>query len=573
MQKNKLLKRKGTIRMNFNLLFAFILMVITIVPNMYAQVIPQYQNITTQFTKTVSLNYLVYIPPNYRPSESSALLLYLTGLEGIDDINMIRDSGPPKAVESGMEYDYFIVAPQLPGDVHWDPDALNALMDELNQSYNIDNSRCYITGIGDRGGWGVYEFCVSYPGIFKKIAPIGAAACTEICRIGNASTWIFHGELDEVVPVEDAENMFFEIDYYCGTDCQLTVYDSLGHNIWDQVYSGDSLWQWLFGSVPTYGGNSPQPTIKSFSKEITKDIDDDYLLYLPVDYSSTETDWPLMIFLHGAGSAITNINAIREVGPPMLYEQGMDSNFVLVCPQLYDDVHWDVDRLYTLTNYIIDNYNIDLNRIYITGLSRGGFGTWEFAVSYPNLFAAVVPISARDVPGVERLVNSNIWIFHGALDDGVPWQGSQFMYNRLVNISANANLTMYPGVGHWAWIPAYETDSLWTWILAQNNVNTIVSEQSMIDVDFELSNSYPNPFNLTTTIHYKIPNNSLVNLTIYDTTGRVTTILRNEYQTAGDYVIQWHGLDSSGKPVSSGIYYYQLKTNGNIHTKKMILLK
>jgi len=280
-----------------------------------------------------------------------------------------------------------------------------------------------------------------------------------------------------------------------------------------------------------------------------------------------------VIFLHGSGSAITNINAIREVGPPMLYEQGMDSEFVLVCPQLYADVHWDVDRLYTLTNYIIGNYKIDSNRIYITGLSRGGFGTWEFAVSYPDLFAAVVPISARDVPGVERLIDSNVWIFHGALDDGVPWQGSQFMYNRLANISANVKLTMYPAVGHWAWIPAYETDSLWTWMLSQNNVNTSLSEKSLVDSEFELSNSYPNPFNLTTTIRYKIPNSSLVNLTIYDTTGRVIKILRNEYQTAGEYEIQWQGSDNSGRPVSSGIYFYQLKTNGNIQTKKMILLK
>jgi len=573
MQNTDVITRKWSIRLIFYFLFAILFLLLSIVPNGYAQVVPEYRNITTQITKTVSLNYLVYTPPNYRPNEPWPLLLYLTGLEGVDDINMIRESGPPKAVESGMEYDYFIIAPQLPEDALWDPDALNALIDDVNQSYNIDDSRCYITGIGDRGGWGMYEFCVSYPGIFKKLAPIGAPACTEICRIGDVSTWIFHGKLDEIVPVEDAENMLFEIDYYCGTDGHLTVYDTSGHNVWDQVFAGDSLWQWLFGSVPVYGGNSPVPTTKSYTKEITKDINDNYLLYLPVDYESTEDDWPLMIFLHGAGSAITNINAIRDVGPPMLYEQGMDSDFVLVCPQLYADVHWDVDRLYTLTNYIIDNYKIDQSRIYITGLSRGGFGTWEFAVTYPDLFAAVVPISARDVAGVERLINSNVWIFHGALDDGVPWQGSQFMYNRLTNISANVQLTMFEGVGHWAWIPAYEMDSLWTWILSQKNKNASAIEELNSDKEFELGNSYPNPFNLTTTIRYEIPNKSLVNLIIYDTTGRVVRTLKNGYQPAGVYEIQWQGHDDSGKPVSSGIYFYQLKTNGYIQTKKMILLK
>ena len=91
--------------------------------------------------------------------------------------------------------------------------------------------------------------------------------------------------------------------------------------------------------------------------------------------------------------------------------------------------------------------------------------------------------------------------------------------------------------------------------------------------EFELSNNYLNPFNSTATIHYKIPDNCMVNLTIYDTTGRVIKILRNEYQTAGNYVIQWQGDDHSGRPVSSGVYYYQLKTNDTIQTKKMMLLK
>jgi len=573
MQQSEFFKYKGSLQLNFFFFFVILLMLISSTLNIYAQVLPEYHNITTQITKTVSLNYLVYSPPNYQPSEAYPLLLYLTGLDGVNNINSIRQSGPPKEVESGMQYDYFIIAPQLPGDVHWDPDALNALVEKVKQSYHIDNLQCFITGIGDIGGWGAYEFCVSYPGVFRKLVPVGATACTEICRMGDVPTWIFHGELDDIVPVEDAENMFYEIDYYCGTECHLTIYDSVGHDICDQVFSEDSLWYWLVGSVPIYSGNSPVPAIRSFSKVITKDIDDNYLLYLPVEYNNTGTDWPLMIFLHGSGSAITNINDIRLAGPPMLYEQGMDSNFVLVCPQLYADVHWDVDRLYTLTEYIINNYNIDASRIYITGLSRGGFGTWEFAVSYPNLFAAVVPISARDVPGVERLIDSNVWIFHGALDNGVPWQGSQFMYNRLLNISANVQLTMFAGVGHWAWIPAYEMDSLWTWILTQNNPNATITEASIEIEGFELSNSYPNPFNGTTDISYKIPINSLVNLVIFDISGREVKTLKNEYQTAGYYKIKWQGYNNSGNPVSSGVYFYQLKTNGYVYTKKMTLLK
>ena len=534
----------------------------------FTQTLPEYHNITTEFTKTVNLNYLLYAPPNYRPNEPWPLVLYLTGAECIDDINIIRQSGPPKAVESGMNYDYFIVAPQLPGDSHWDPDALNALLNEIQRDYNIDDSRCYITGIGDRGGWGVYEFCVSCPGIFKRVAPISATACTEICRMGDVSTWIFHGKQDEIVPVADAENMLYELEYYCETESQLTIYDSLGHEIWDRAYSEDGFWEWFIGSTPTFINDSAKATLKEFSKEVTVEIDDDYLLYLPKNYDNSDRDWPLMVFLHGAGSAIQNIDNIRQAGPPMLYEQGMDSDFVLICPQLYADIHWNVDRLYVLTQYIINTYKIDESRIYLTGLSRGGFGTWEFAVSYPDLFAAVVPISARDVPGVERLINTNVWIFHGAQDDGVPWQGSQFMYNRLNAVSANVQLTLFEGVGHWAWIPAYEMDSLWTWILSQENeLVSVINKLEYIN-NFALEGNYPNPFNNSTTIRYYIPKTTKVTLRIHNINGHIIEYLVNHKQEPGFYSVNW-----DARNVSTGVYFYRIQAEGFQQVKKMLLIK
>ena len=85
------------------------------------------------------------------------------------------------------------------------------------------------------------------------------------------------------------------------------------------------------------------------------------------------------------------------------------------------------------------------------------------------MFAAVAPIAARDIPGVERLTQSNIWIFHGQDDDGVPWQGSQYMYNRLKNVKANVKLSLFENVGHNAWDQAYNSDEFWQWLLAQKN--------------------------------------------------------------------------------------------------------
>ncbi len=540
-----------------------------------AQVLPEYHSLQTNFSKQVDLDYLLYLPPNYRPNEAYPLVVYLTGEDCINDINQIRNYGPPKALEMGMDYDYFVVAPQLPGDVHWDPDAVMALVQDIESNYHINTDELYITGIGDRGGWGVYETAASYPNTFTKLAPMGATAMTEICRIGeNASTWIFHGAQDSLVPVADAENMQFELSYYCSNDVQLTVFDSLGHNVWNEAYGMDDFWLWFTGTLPNYNSSPAEPEVHHLSTVVNKYFDDNYLLYLPQDYQNDNRDWPLVIFLHGSGSAINNIDDIRHAGPPYLYEHGMDNQFVLLAPQLYDNVHWDVDRLHVLTQEILNNYHIDNSRIYITGLSRGGAGTWEYAVSYPNMFAAVVPISARDIPGVERLADSHVWIFHGGADTGVPYQGAQWMYNRLVAVGADVRLTMYPGVGHDAWTAAYATDSLWTWMLSKQSTYTATDPEEFSPVpSFQLLNNYPNPFNPATTIRYGLPKDSPVNLIIYDLNGREIWHYSESMQPAGWHQVQWNGRNRSDELVSTGVYFYRLQAGNFVDVKKMVFMK
>ncbi len=538
-----------------------------------AQVVPEYHNISTEYTKTVELDYLLYIPSDYRPNEAWPLVVYLTGMESVDDINSIRNYGPPQLVEMGMEHDFFIVAPQLPGDVHWDPDGLHALLEEVESNYHIDENQRYITGIGDRGGWGVFEFGVSYPGIFQRFAPMGAPACTEICRLGDeTSTWMFHGAQDSLVPLADPENMLFEMQTYCGTEDQLTIYDDLGHEVWERGYSEEGFWEWFVGTAPSFTGPATTASIETFSTDISKEIDDDYLLYLPVGYENNNDNWPLVLFLHGSGSAIQNIDDIRHGGPPLLYEQGMNSDFILLCPQLHANVHWDVDRINVLTRYIIETYRVDPSRIYITGLSRGGFGTWEYAVSYPNLFAAVVPIAARDVPGVERLVNSNIAIFHGALDDGVPWQGSQFMYNRLEAVGANVQLTLFDGVGHNAWDPAYNTEGLWIWLLNQQNDQVSVSDNDPAPLESFLVENFPNPFNPSTTISYRLMEQAIITLKVFNVLGQEVITLLDDSKDQGIYNIQWAGTDQSGSSVSTGVYFCRLQAGDYSKTIKMVYL-
>jgi len=308
--------------------------------------------------------------------------------------------------------------------------------------------------------------------------------------------------------------------------------------------------------------------------EITKTIDDDYLLYLPIGYDDNPQDWPLVIYLHGSGSAIWDLDAIRDGGPPQLFEEGMDTDFVLLCPQLHDDVHWDVDRIHALTLEIMETYGIDEHRVYLTGLSRGGFGAWEFGVSYPNLFAGVVPISARDVAGVERLANTATWIFHGDQDTGVPWQGSQVAFDRLNAADGDVHFTLYEGVGHWAWEPAYATLGLWTWLLSQENeLADVINPDEQIPGDGVLRGNFPNPFNPTTTLRFGLPEDSEVTLIVYDIQGKLVKSLVNEAMPGGWHDVTWNAVDQRGNPLSTGVYLCRLDAENYSRTIRMLYLK
>jgi len=426
---------------------------------------PEYHQAELSIEKQIDLDYLLYVPASYEPNTSWQLVLYLTGSDSSESMS----SGMGKALEAGLDCNFFLVVPQLNEAGIWDVEALMQLVTDIESRYNIDTDNRGVIGFGDEGGYGVWDVATSYPGAFSKMVPISAPACTEICRLGGGSVRIFHGALDTLVPVADAVNMHFELNHYCGSDVEITLFDSLGHNIQDEVFLNEDFWMWYTGSEFTQVKQKPQVMKEHYSSQVSRRVSDNYLLYLPKGYSWKSQQWPLLVFLHGSGSAIQDIEKIRTMGPPRLFEEGMDSDFVLLAPQLHDNLPWDIERTYALIRKMISEHKIDASRIYITGLSRGGFGTWELAVDHPEMFAGVVPISARDIPAVERLASSNLWIFHGGDDDGVPWQGSQFMFNRLDKAGANVKYSLYEGVGHNAWDRAYGDPSMWQWLLAQTN--------------------------------------------------------------------------------------------------------
>jgi len=198
-----------------------------------------------------------------------------------------------------------------------------------------------------------------------------------------------------------------------------------------------------------------------------------YLFYLPRNYEKGNKKWPLLFFLHGRGERGTDINLVKTHGPPKLIEQGRSFPFIVVspqCPLTLQEWDWRIlDRLFT---EIEKNYRVDPTRIYLSGLSMGGYGSWTWAMHRPERFAALVPICGRGDPGqVCALKDIPVWTFHGAKDEVVPVQMTEDLVRALKECGGNVKFTIYPDARHDSWTETYNNPELYSWLLQQRKSN------------------------------------------------------------------------------------------------------
>jgi len=207
----------------------------------------------------------------------------------------------------------------------------------------------------------------------------------------------------------------------------------------------------------------------NFEKEISIKLTANYLLYLPKDYKETDKKYPLVLFLHGAGERGTDIEKVKIHGLPKLINEGKDFPFIVVSPQCPENIFWNVDILSALLDEIEANYRVDKNKIYITGLSMGGNGTWSLALANPNRFAAIAPVCGWSVPSVACTIKHlPIWVFHGAKDVVVPVSSSEIMVERLKSCGSDVKFTVYPEANHDSWTETYNNEELYKWMLEQS---------------------------------------------------------------------------------------------------------
>jgi len=216
------------------------------------------------------------------------------------------------------------------------------------------------------------------------------------------------------------------------------------------------------------------PKQYQFTKTLSAQVN--YLLFLPKGYDAKgEKRWPLMLFLHGAGERGTNLWKVTTHGPPKNVATQPDFPFILVSPQCPEHQLWSRDVLLGLLDDIIAAYAVDTNRVYLTGISMGGYGTWDLGMTHPERFAAIVPIcgggelitvimSIRDKG--QALRSLGVWAFHGGKDPIVPLAESQRMVDVAKKLGVqDVKLTVIPDASHDCWTEAYKTPELYDWLL------------------------------------------------------------------------------------------------------------
>jgi predicted peptidase len=205
----------------------------------------------------------------------------------------------------------------------------------------------------------------------------------------------------------------------------------------------------------------------NFKNEIKTDIEVNYIIKLP---ENQKEKFPLLVFLHGSGERGSDLELVKNHSP-FTYQNLMKTDVALLAPQCPANTWWNTNAIYELIQSICKQYNIDKSRIYLTGLSMGGWGTWKLATEHPELFAAVAPVcgvtDTNIFRNIEVLKNTPVHIFHGALDDIVSPNRSIDIYQKLRKVNPNCSLSIFPNDNHNSWDSAYSDPKFYEWLFAQ----------------------------------------------------------------------------------------------------------
>jgi len=223
-----------------------------------------------------------------------------------------------------------------------------------------------------------------------------------------------------------------------------------------------------------------------------------FYAYTPSSYEEGGPEFPLLVFLHGAGEKGNSANdpgklelVLRNGPPKLIQREEWDPTYplIVVSPQCHDG-GWNADKIHEFIGYLIDHYQLNRRRIYLTGLSMGGYGTFSYVGNYgdDSFVAACVPICGGGSPSkANNFLNIPTWAFHGDADGTVSVNNSIIMIEAInaLNPLSKAKLSIYPGVGHNSWSMTYDGTGMGT---ESNDYDAF--NQSIYDWMFEFQKEF-----------------------------------------------------------------------------------
>ena len=225
-------------------------------PLLHAAAVQAPKSVKINQAQKLEVNFLLYLPKDYNKKKDAKwpVILFLHGAgERGDDLNRVKVHGPPKLVENGENLPFIIVSPQCPKGKVWDADVLTALLDHVCDTYRVDKSRQYLTGLS-MGGYGTWGLGIKECDRFAAIAPIcGGGNFIEIYNASGVKgaamrtlgVWAFHGGRDNVVPLAESDKMIADLKKFGHPNPKLTVYREARHDSWTKSYDNPKLYEWF----------------------------------------------------------------------------------------------------------------------------------------------------------------------------------------------------------------------------------------------------------------------------------------------------------------------------------------
>ena len=449
-------------------------------------------------SKTETMDFWFFMPSDEtaKTDDGFPLMLFLHGSgERGDDPTAVKNHGPAKLCDNpeiAKTWKFITLSPQCKRGAYWSPLQLIKLIDQVCESYPVDRSRIYVTGLS-MGGYGTWSVASVAGSKIAAIAPICGWFDTEKASTITMPVWAFHGDADQAVNVESERAMINAVKDAGNPDVIFTVYPGVPHDSWTRTYANPLLYDWLLSKrvPPTIESPAPVPGKQlAGSAKLPAKIGNPFRgedrldpnrkqtvkfwFFQPSDDSAkTDAGYPLLLFLHGGGEGGDNLEVLKKYGPPKLCadpERSKTWKFFTVSPQCNQGSGWSPKQLLLLIDAVCEKYPIDRSRVYVTGPSMGGVGTWGCAAIGEGKIAAVAPLCGHlSSPEAAATVKTPLWSFHGDADNVVSLDRDRACVDAVkANGNEDVKFTVYPGVGHNCWDITYDNQELYDWFLSKS---------------------------------------------------------------------------------------------------------